>query len=100
MQLHDLQIDDAALADFCRRSGIRELLFFGSVVSDNFRPDSDVDIFIDLQDHAAPSLLDLARLQLELSNLLGRQAHVHTERMLPPAYKHYFLKGARRGYAA
>ncbi len=100
MQLHDVHIDDEALAAFCRQSGIRELTFFGSITRSTFSPQSDVDVLVVLEPGAAPSLLEFAGLQDALTTMLHRQVHLHTMDMLPPKYATYFLRGARRGYAA
>ena len=100
MQLHDIHIDDERLAEFCRQNGVRELSFFGSIVRGTFGPQSDVDLYIELQPGAAPSLLDLARIQDELTTMFGRQVHLHTPAMLPAKYASYFLRGAVRAYAA
>jgi hypothetical protein len=58
--------------DFCRRHHIRELALFGSVLRDDFGPDSDVDVLVEFEPGADErlTLLDLAGMQLDLSNLL------------------------------
>ncbi|MEK6633760.1 MAG: nucleotidyltransferase family protein [Nitrospirota bacterium] len=61
-----------AIADFCRRHGIRELAFFGSVLRDDFRPDSDVDVLVDFEAQATPSLFDFVEIKEELSRMVGR----------------------------
>ena len=50
MQIKDnpsIAIDDEVVADFCRRHHIRRLAFFGSVLRDDFRPDSDIDVLVE-----------------------------------------------------
>lgn len=68
----DLQIsiNQAALAQFCRRNHIRKLSFFGSVLSDSFGPDSDVDVLVEFEPGHTPGLAFI-RMQDELSFLLG-----------------------------
>jgi len=46
-QTRNLQIDSDLMADFCRRNGIRSLSLFGSVLRDDFRPDSDIDVLVE-----------------------------------------------------
>lgn len=100
MKLHDIDIDDARLADFCRRHDIRELSFFGSVTRADFRPDSDIDVIVDFAGEDRHSLLDLAGLQLELTGMLGRQVHLHTDDMIHPYLRKRIRRAARVAYAA
>lgn len=66
-----LPIERDALAALCRRHGIRRLSLFGSVLKGTAAPDSDVDLLVEFERGAAPSLLDLADIEQELSGLLG-----------------------------
>ncbi|HVG28668.1 MAG TPA: nucleotidyltransferase family protein [Pyrinomonadaceae bacterium] len=59
------------IADFCRRHHIRKLSFFGSVLGENFRPDSDVDVLIEFEPGHTPGFFKLAGIERELSDLLG-----------------------------
>jgi uncharacterized protein len=63
--------DRAALADFCRRNGIRKLSLFGSRLDGAPRPDSDVDLLVEFEPDRIPDLLELARMEFELSDMLG-----------------------------
>jgi len=67
-----IQLPQEAIGDLCRRYHIRRLALFGSVLRDDFRPDSDVDILYDFDPDAHMTLLDVVTLQEELQNLLGR----------------------------
>jgi predicted nucleotidyltransferase len=66
----DLPMD--AIADFCRRWRITEFALFGSVLRDDFRPDSDVDVLVTFAADARWGLLDFIRAQRELSDVLQR----------------------------
>jgi uncharacterized protein len=66
-------IDRAQLADFCRRHYIRKLAFFGSVLRDDFRPDSDVDVLVEFKPGHTPGFFRLAAMERELSNMLGER---------------------------
>jgi predicted nucleotidyltransferase len=68
-----ISIREDELRAFCERYGIRRLAFFGSVLREDFRPDSDVDVLVDCEEGAEPGLLELVGIQDELSTLLGRQ---------------------------
>ena len=59
------------LADFCRRHHIRVLSLFGSVLRDDFRPDSDVDVLVEFQPGKVPGFIRLFAIEEELSALLG-----------------------------
>ncbi len=67
-----LRYNSSDLAHFCQRWGIARLAVFGSVLTDQFRPDSDIDVMVDFLPTARPTLLDLAQMQIELSEILGR----------------------------
>ena len=67
-----------AVEAFCRRWKITELSLFGSVLRDDFRPDSDVDVLVCFAPESRWSLLDLARMQRELATLLERDVDLVT----------------------
>src|SRR3954463_2005015 len=66
-----------ALADFCRRHHIRRLSFFGSVLRDDFRPDSDIDVLVEFEDGHVPGLAFFA-MENELAGILGRPVDLNT----------------------
>jgi predicted nucleotidyltransferase len=76
-----ITIDHARLADFCRRHHIRRLAFFGSVLRDDFRPDSDVDVLVEFEPGHVPGL-SFFSMEAELSEILGRKADLNTPQFL------------------
>jgi predicted nucleotidyltransferase len=66
-------IPTPVLEEFCRRWKIVELALFGSALREDFRPDSDIDLLVSFAPDADWSLLDHARMEQELSELLGRE---------------------------
>jgi len=68
-----LSIDEAKLADFCRRWLIRQLAVFGSARRPDFRSDSDVDVLVTFSPQADWSLFDHVTMESELSDLVGRK---------------------------
>jgi predicted nucleotidyltransferase len=66
-----LGIDGARLAEFCRLHHIRRLSLFGSVLRDDFGPDSDVDVLVEFEPGHVPGLFGISRMARELSPLLG-----------------------------
>ena len=59
------------IADFCRRHHIRKLALFGSVLREDFRPDSDVDVLVEFEPEHVPGLIRLYEIEEELRTLLG-----------------------------
>ncbi|HUS46269.1 MAG TPA: nucleotidyltransferase family protein [Phycisphaerae bacterium] len=66
-----IAIDRDAVADFCRRHHIRRLALFGSVLRSDFEPESDVDVLVEFEPGYAVGFIRLARMERELSRLLG-----------------------------
>ena len=88
------------VAGFCKRNRIRKLSLFGSALRDDFRPDSDIDLLVEFQSGAAPSLLDLARMERELSAILGgRKVDLRTFKELSRYFRDEVLSTACVHYA-
>jgi predicted nucleotidyltransferase len=68
-----IKIPDEKIAEFCRRNHIRSLALFGSVLRDDFRPDSDVDVLIEFEPGQEPGLMEVVAMQDELSEIFGRK---------------------------
>jgi len=71
MRVHNIEVPRDRIADFCRRHHIRRLAFFGSVLRDDFRPDSDIDVLVEFEPQHVPGFIGLYDLETELSTLLG-----------------------------
>ncbi len=71
-QLIHLRFDKRSLAEFCRRWKIRRLDAFGSILREDFRPDSDVDLLATFAQDARWTLFDRVRMSDELAAILGR----------------------------
>lgn len=70
------------LAAFCRRHRIVRLLAFGSVLRDDFTPESDVDLIVEFEPGTPVVLLTLAGVEIALSELLGRKVDLNKPKML------------------
>jgi hypothetical protein len=79
---HDLQIPEDKIADFCRRWKIREFALFGSVLRDDFRPESDIDVLVTFAPDAAWRFYDLIDMKEELEGLFGRHVDVVEKRLV------------------
>jgi uncharacterized protein len=77
MTYHGINFDREQIAEFCRRHGILRLSVFGSILRDDFRADSDVDVLVEFEG-PSPSLLDLGGMQVELTEMLGRFVDLKT----------------------
>jgi len=99
MTHHGLEIPRRKLAGFCRRNQIRRLALFGSVLREDFRPDSDVDVLVEFEPGRAPGLLRMAGLEMELSALLGRKADLRTPAELSRYFRDDVLRTCEVQYA-
>ena len=95
-----LPIPHAELAAFCRRSRIRRLSLFGSVLREDFGPTSDVDVLVEFELGARVGLIRLAALELELGALLGRQVDLNTPGFLSPYFRDRVIAEALVEYEA
>lgn len=96
-----LGISDETLPEFCQRWKIKELALFGSVLRDDFRPDSDIDMLVTFADDETWDLLDYAEMQLELSDKIGRKVDfAQKDGLVNPFRRHRILKEATLLYAA
>ncbi|MHB9038309.1 MAG: nucleotidyltransferase family protein [Armatimonadota bacterium] len=68
-----ITVDHERLVEFCKRWNITELAFFGSVLRDDFRPESDVDVLVKFAPSTHYSLFDMVHIQDELSEIFGRE---------------------------
>lgn len=96
-----IPIDRVKIADFCHRWKITELALFGSVLRDDFRPDSDVDVLVTFAPDAQWSLFDLVEIQEALSEMLGRKVDLIEKRGLRNPFRRYeILRTKEVVYAA
>jgi predicted nucleotidyltransferase len=91
-------IDRRQLAEFCRRHHIRRLAFFGSVLRDDFGPESDVDVLVEFESGHVPGL-GFFSMEEELSRILGRKVDLNTPGFLSPHFRDEVLAEAEIGYA-
>jgi hypothetical protein len=93
-----IEVAKEEIAAFCRRHHIRRLAFFGSVLRDDFAPDSDVDVLVEFEPGARVGLITLAGMEIELTRLLGRKAQMHTVKGLNPQFRDQVLEQAETQY--
>lgn len=95
-----IRVPKEELAEFCRRNQIRRLSLFGSVLREDFGPDSDVDVLVEFEPEARVGLFALARMEMELSELLGHRVDLNTPGFLSRYFRDQVLEEAEVQYAA
>ncbi len=99
MRAMKVKLDPDRIAEFCRRHRIRRLALFGSVLGDNFGPDSDVDVLVEFEPGATPGLAFFA-MQDELSEIIARPVDLCTPGCLKPSVRERVLRQAQEFYVA
>jgi predicted nucleotidyltransferase len=94
-----IAVDREEIASFCRRNHICRLALFGSVLRDDFGPDSDIDVLVEFETGHVPGLAFI-RLEQELSSLLGRRVDLVTPKFLNERIRDRVLDDAEVQYAA
>ena len=95
-----ISIDREAISAFCQKHHIRRLALFGSVLGDDFRPDSDVDVLVEFQPGHVPGL-DFVSIEREFSGLLqGRRVGMVTPKFLNSRIREQVLTSAEPLYDA
>jgi len=88
------------LAAFCRRNHIRRLSLFGSVLREDFRSDSDVDVLVEFEPDHFPGFFQLGDMEDELSSLFGRKVDLRTPGDLSRHFRQRVLEEAEVQYDA
>jgi uncharacterized protein len=92
-----LKIPQEKITAFCQKHHIRKLAFFGSILRDDFRPDSDIDVLVEFQPGFTPGLSFFA-MQAELSEILGRKVDLNTPKFISAYFRDEVQKEARVAY--
>ncbi|MBD2310813.1 nucleotidyltransferase family protein [Desertifilum sp. FACHB-1129] len=81
-----IKLPQQEIADFCQQWKVQEMSFFGSVLRDDFRPDSDIDVMVDFEDDATWGILELVRMKRQLKTLLGREVDLLTKKSIEQSH--------------
>jgi len=95
-----IPLDQEQIRAFCQKHFIRRLALFGSILTDQFRPDSDVDVLVDFIPGREPGLFGMAGMEIELTQMLGREVDLRTPMDLSPYFRDDVLREADVQYAA
>lgn len=96
----ELSLPTDAIRSFCQQHAVRELAVFGSAVSGNLRPDSDLDFLVEFQPDVEVGFMKLARMQRELSALAKRRVDLVPKTGLKAMIRTAVLSTAQVIYAA
>ena len=94
-----IDIPTEQIAQFCRRNRVRRLALFGSVIRDDFRPESDVDVLVEFEPGYAAGFV-FFQMRRELTAMLGREVDMHTAASLSPYFRQEVLDEAEEIYVA
>ncbi|MEO8411714.1 MAG: nucleotidyltransferase family protein [Propionivibrio sp.] len=96
-----LNIDEATLARLCKAHRIGRLALFGSQMKGTARPDSDIDLLVEFEPGARPTLLDMAQIEIDLSQTLGgRKVDLRTPQDLSRYFRDEVVRMAEVQYVA
>ena len=99
MQKNNINVPKDKIAEFCRRHHIRRLAFFGSVLRDDFEPDSDVDVLVEFEEGHVPGLAFFS-MEKELSEILRHKVDLNTPQFLSPYFRDQVMAEAEAQYVA
>ena len=100
MVINGINFPEAKLAEFCHRHGVQKLSLFGSILRDDFRPESDVDMLVEFKPGRTPGMFGFGGMILELSEVLGRTVDLRTPFDLSRHIRPFVLREARLVHAA
>jgi predicted nucleotidyltransferase len=89
---HGIELDSEAIRAFCRKWKIDGMSIFGSIVGDDFGPDSDVDFLVDFNERARWDISDIVDMHHELGGILGRKVDIVSRGALLETYNWVFRK--------
>jgi uncharacterized protein len=95
-----ISIPQQSLQDFCRRHKIRQLSLFGSVLRDDFRPDRDLDVLVELEPEARVGMFALTDMQDELAGIFKRRVDLVPKIGLKQVIRNSVLNSAQVIYAS
>lgn len=100
MVIRGVEFPEQKIAEFCARHGVSRLSLFGSILRDDFRPDSDVDMLVEFLPGRTPGVIGFGGMILELSAIVGRTVDLRTPFDLSRHFLPLVMKEARLLHAA
>ena len=90
-----IEIPTERLLEFCRKWKVAELALFGSVLRDDFSPESDVDVLVELAPNHGLSLFDWVEMIDELKAIFGREVDLVSKRGLRNPFRRHRILSTR-----
>lgn len=75
-----VKVSKEKISEFCKKWQVKEFALFGSVLRDDFKPDSDIDVLVDFEQDSGRTLFDLVDMIEELKNIFGRDVDLLTRK--------------------
>lgn len=91
-------IPQKRLEAFCKRNHIVKLSLFGSALRNELNPESDIDILVEFDKEHIPGLFDITRMEMELSEMIGRKVDLRTPEDLSVYFRDEVVKKAEVHY--
>lgn len=95
-----IEVDHESIAEFCARNGIHRLSFFGSVLRDDFTPESDVDVLVEFLPDKTVGYFGMARMERDQTSIIGRRVDFRTPQELSKYFRDEVLAGSEDEYVA
>ena len=86
------------IAAFCKKHHIRKFAFFGSVLREDFGPESDVDVLVEFEKGHSVGFFGFFGMEQELTEIVGRKVDLNTAGFLSPYFRNEVLKEANYQY--
>ncbi len=86
------------ITEFCHQYPIAKLSLFGSILRDDFRPDSDVDLLVEFTSDSKITYFDLVKMEIELTEMVGRKVDLRTPNELSHYFREAVLESAQPVY--
>jgi predicted nucleotidyltransferase len=86
------------LTSFCKANKIKKLSLFGSYLNDEFTDASDIDLLVEFEHNSSYGLLDVARIERELSEILGKKVDLRTSDELSRYFRDKVVREAQVKY--
>jgi hypothetical protein len=93
--LNGIQLDDATITAFCQRHHIKRLACFGSVLRNDFRPESDVDMLVEFEPDAKIGFIRMAEMEHELAEVFGHRVEMYTPSDLSSYFRDEVMEEAQ-----
>lgn len=93
-------IPEKELVGFCKKYHIKKLSLFGSALSEELRPNSDIDLLVEFEKGHVPGLITFAGIEIELTDMIGRKVDLRTAYDLSRYFRDEVINMAEAQYVA